>query len=175
MSLIPLGKNEQGAERHAVVWNRKDLVEWRQTCPDPNNWHMYETAVESFLLSELRRSTKWIVEPGQKEDQLCVIRMVFKSATAKNDSPAFVSMRNVPTLTRLTDIKEFFPMVIWREVDLQNNKKSYSIELSNKKLKGLDNQAIQNITNNLLNSLKASTAWKLTLGSTNELCRIDMV
>ena len=31
VTLVPLGTGDDGAERHAVVWHRKHLVEWRET------------------------------------------------------------------------------------------------------------------------------------------------
>lgn len=179
VSLIPLGKDNDGAERHAVVWKRKNLVEWRQTCPDTNAWHMYESAVAAVLLNELRRSTKWVVEPQQKEDEICIIRMAFKSAPNNVVSrKAWPPSNIVPTLTRLADIKAFFPMAIWREqtnASANQAKKSYTIELSCKKLKGLNETTVQEIKQNLLRSLKATTAWTVTLSNCpDELCTIVM-
>lgn len=171
--LVQLGKDTNGAERHAVVWNRKKLVEWRKNCPDPNSWYSYEQSVILQLMAELRRSNKWIVEPQEKSDQICVIRMRFKSGSQDNakNQP---SLPCNPLLTRLTDIKMFFPMAIWHEQSqTQANTKVYTIEISNKKLKAYSNPV--NEVTNLLAALKASTAWKVEPGQAyNELCRIVM-
>jgi hypothetical protein len=167
VSLIPLGRQNE-ADRHAVVWNRKNIVEWRKTCPDTNSWHVYEKVVKTLLMSELYRSTKWVVEPSEKEDQLCVIRMLFKGANNQTSNRVNRPANTVPTLTRLTDIRAFFPMVIWH----QQSTKSYGIEICCKKLKGQDKSFVEQ---NLLRSLKASTAWTVS-NSANpaEICSIAL-
>lgn len=167
VSLVQLGKdaNDQ-AERHAVVWNRKNIVEWRQSCPDPNSWYMYEKNVEAKLMQELRRSTKWFVEPRRQDDQICVIRMAFKSARMPTARPSPNYTEQIPILTRIKDIQTFFPMVIWHEV----SPKTFSIQLSCAKMKNVPNAA--QLSYNLYRALKASTAWAVLPGESTEMCRI---
>ena len=170
VSLVQLGRDENDlADRHAVVWNRKQLVDWRQKCPDPNSWYLHEKTIEARLLSELRRSTKWFVEQRQRDDQICIIRMAFKNAPSNRNQQTPPYTENVPILTRLKDIQEFFPMVIWHEVGF----KTYSIELSHKKLHVCNNPAT--VANTLYKDLKASTAWNVQQGHGDEMCRISLV
>ena len=173
VSLVQLGRDpNDGADRHAVVWNRKNIVKWRQNCPDPNSWYVYEKAMEASLLAELRRSTKWFVEPRHRDDQICVIRMAFKTENSRSFLSSKPYTENIPILTRLKDIQTFFPAVVWHEVA----KKTYTIQLSCKKLQ--DNEIVDKhvtpavISHNLYRALRASTAWTVLPSEGDEMCRI---
>ena len=165
VSVMQLGRDANDkADRHAIVWNRKKIVAWRKDHPDTNAWFVYEKTVESLLLAELRRSTKWFVEPRQQDDQICVIRMAFRNGPrARSVRP---NMENIPCLTRLTDVQTFFPMISYRET----GNKTYSILFDTT---GLQNPA--QISFQLLKALKASTAWKILPAEDGELCRITFL
>ena len=171
VSLVQLGRGSDGADRHAVVWNRKNLVEWRKTSPF-TDWSMYEIQEENRLLKEISKSTKWTVEPPIADNQICVIRMEFgqKKHSSKD---IFYRQNNVPILTCLKDIMTFFPMTVYHEQAAIDDQKVYSIELSSKKLQEIGYMG-QTIRTNILRALKATTAWSVLPGTTNELCRIQM-
>ena len=177
VSLTPLGKGDDAAERHAIVWNRKKLAE-RRNFMSSKEWVMYEKMEETKLLLALSNSNQWTVESPQDLNQICVICMTFKTYGKVSTNFPSPNMRLIPTMTRLKDIMEFFPMVIWHLIPNDGNK-MYSIELSNKKLKDIKNNQGKNGQNlavaNLLLALRASTAWKLLPAeNAEELCRILM-
>ena len=172
VSLVQLGRGSDGADRHAIVWNRKNLLAWRKTSP-VTDWSMYEIQEKKRLLNEISKSTKWTVEPPIAENQICVIRMEFgrKNLTG-ND--VFYRQVDVPVLTRLKDIMTFFPMAIYHEQTAIDDRKVYSIELSSKKLRdiGYMDDAVRK---NILCALKATTAWTVLPGLGEEVCRIHMM
>jgi hypothetical protein len=166
VSLMQLGRcPNDGAERHAVVWNRKKLVHWRETCTNPNAWFLYEKSVEAELLAELQRSNKWCVEPRQRPDQICVLRMVFQKTPTSWNRLMQPYTECVPILTRLKDIRTFFPMVTFQEED--PNSKTYSIFFQSKHV-----QDPSCVSYNLYKALQASTAWTVLPSEGEELCRI---
>jgi hypothetical protein len=76
--LVPLGKGNDGAERHAVAWHRKRLALWRGFRPQSyGEWMDFEECIEDRLMKSLRLSARWVVEPPQSEDQICIIRMLY--------------------------------------------------------------------------------------------------
>lgn len=165
--LIPLGRNPNGDERHAIVWNRKRLSEWRATHP-PSEWMDYEVNQTAQLMAALSQSTMWAIEQSSQYEHICVVRM----CSSKTTRPTDVYIRSpIPVLTRLNDIKAFFP-VVWHEDP--NNAKTYSIELHKTKLKALSPSRKQEMVDSLCRALYASTAWKvLPPMSKNEMCRIQ--
>lgn len=164
VSLVQLGRsNHDGAERHAVVWNRKRIVAWRETCPDPNAWYLYEKTEEARLIKELMRSNKWVVEPRQRSDQICVIRMEFRKPSGSRYRSIQPYTECVPILTRLKDITTFFPMVQYHEV----GDKIYALQFSTANL-----QDPSLVSYNLYKALQASTAWTVLPSMGGEMCRI---
>jgi len=179
VNLVPLGKGEDGAERHAIVWHRKRLQEWRASYPKQYaSWLTYETWTKFRLFHSLRNSAHWIVEPATDDTHLCMIRMLYGNQTP---NPVLLPITEaLPNLTCLNDIKDYFP-VVWHKQSDSNGKTSYSIELYSKKLKEAHHQFGYDLTNickaRLLASLKASTAWKVSDNPTNpvEICTITPV
>ena len=47
--VVPLGRGTDGAERHAIVWNRKKLSETRASM-NVNAWLDYETVQHKALI-----------------------------------------------------------------------------------------------------------------------------
>lgn len=173
--LIPLGKGDDGAERHAIVWNRKSLNTWRATHSNSSNdWMKYEMKQTALLLAALNQSKKWILETPIQDEHICVIRMGFQEQTEHNQP--FIRVPS-PILTCLNDIKAFFP-VVWHEVSNQSTDdlgRTYAIELYGKKMKSLSHIDQEDVVECLYSSLKSSTAWKvLPPVMPNEFCRIHL-
>ena len=171
VSLVQLGRGSDGADRHAVVWNRKNLVEWRKTSPY-TDWSMYEIQEENRLLQAISKSTKWTVEPPIADNQICVIRMEF-GQRKHSSKDVFYRQSNVPILTCLKDIMTFFPMTVYHEQPVMDDRKVYSIALFKKKLQEIGYMEAT-IRSNILRALKATTAWSVLPGMGDELCRIQM-
>jgi len=170
---------------YAIVWRRKEIVKTRSTL-SPESWKTFEENLESLLLKALKASSAWTVEPAQHESHVCVIRM--KNTTLPQDTMEKEAEKEletgpektvIPLLTRLNDIKVFFP-VVWHPIP-KSREKTYSIEFHHSKLNTLissisDTAGIEEKAKNLLlTALKASTAWNVSDGINNELCRITMV
>lgn len=80
VSLIPLGAGPDGAERHAIVWHRKNYEEWRQTrSRDFDEWMDYDIITPHLLFKALGASKYWTVEDSTADGQVAVIRMNFVS------------------------------------------------------------------------------------------------
>ena len=177
VSLKPLGRGADGAERHAVVWNRKNISAMRSKIPNVENWIHCEKNIQTTLMNALKSNPRWVVEPSYTAQQICILRMVF--GESKNDTIQ-QSADTTPVLTRLNDINKFFPAAIWHEqFQVQSSdRKVYSIELSCKKLKELSRIVGKDIageqTNKLMDALRASTAWRvLPALNAHELCWIE--
>ena len=176
VNLVPLGKGEDGAERHAIVWHRKRLQDWRANYPKQYaNWLSYETWTKFRLFHSLRNSTHWIVEEPKEESHLCIIKMLFDNQAPK---PVLLPINEaLPNLTSLNDIKDYFP-VVWHK---KSEQQVYSIELYSKKLKDAKALFGYDLTeickHRLLASLKASTAWKVTQSAEHgaEFCEITLI
>ena len=176
VNLVPLGKGEDGAERHAIVWHRKRLQNWRADYPKQYaNWLSFETWTKFRLFHSLRNSSHWIVEEPKEESHLCVIKMLYNNQAPK---PVLLPIHEaLPNLTSLNDIKDYFP-VVWHKKSEQH---VYSIELYSKKLKDAKTLFGYDLTeickSRLIASLKASTAWKVTQSVENgsEFCEITMI
>ena len=179
VNLVPLGRGDDCAERHAIVWNRKKLLESRAVLPE-DLWMTFESTIESHLLQALRASPSWSVEPAQTNKQLCVIRMSFPRDIPSKSTDVTTERSITPLLTCLNDIKRFFP-VVWHCVDENNNegKKRYTIELHHTAIKelsaALGYNAEKNIQTLLLTALHASTSWTVHPSETaDEVCRLTM-
>jgi hypothetical protein len=171
---------------YAIVWRRKEIVKTRASLPS-DQWKSFEEKLEDLLFQALRASSAWTVEPAQRESHICVIRMTDSTADEEKNAVNPVKENTIPgktiapLLTRLNDIKEFFP-VVWHTVSsCDSPQKTYSIEFHKEKLRSL----LSSIPNSvgmeeqvkqlLLTALKASTAWTVESPVANELCRITMV
>ena len=138
----PLGRGSDGAERHAIVWHRKNFSEWREACEDYFEAMDYEDITLYRLFKCLAASKHWTVEPAMTSQQICVIRMNFsetpvdassvetKSVVVEHPKPvvpapapapvaaddwSIVSRKSVPVipvLNRINDITAQFP-VVW--------------------------------------------------------------
>jgi hypothetical protein len=203
VTVIPLGSGEDGAERHAVVWHRKNLAMWRaERAEDMHEWMHYEAVQERRLLKALHASNRWTVEPAQTADQVCVIRMNFATARGEESetpdaaaalpaaapapAPAAaaaggaaaeewttVQKGATPLLLRLNDIKERFP-VVWTEVPSRTRAKVYAIEIFGKRAREMGLD-IAKTSEALLRALKASPSWRvLRAEGGREVCRIEM-
>ena len=87
VSLIPLGAGPDGAERHAIVWHRKNYEEWRQTrSRDYDEWMDYDIITEHLLFKALEASKYWTVEDPAADGQIAVIRMNFVGKDAAVDT-----------------------------------------------------------------------------------------
>lgn len=107
VTVTPLGRGTDGAERHAIAWHRAKLAEWRETKPTSYcDWMDYEMDTEHRLFTSLEASTYWTVEDATADGQLCVIRMNFAprdtvattiveatpEAEADSDEDAFIAV-----------------------------------------------------------------------------------
>ena len=179
VNLVPLGRGDDGAERHAIEWNRKKLLEARESLPE-DAWWTFESSLERHLLVALRSSPHWSVEPAQNNKQLCIIRMAFSTKAQKKGRTDVKTERSItPLLTCLNDIKRFFP-VVWHSLDDADGKKRYSIELHHAGVQTMTNalgyNAEKSIETLLLTALNASTSWTVeTAELCGEVCRIRMV
>lgn len=189
---FPVDVIHLGDDEYAIVWRRKEIVKTRASLPS-DQWKSFEEKLEELLFQALQASSAWTVEPAQRESHICVIRMTDPTQKTVADRELIpipedtipentIPERTIaPLLTRLNDIKEFFP-VVWHTVSPCNSlQKTYSIEFHKEKLRtllssipnsvGMEEQVKQM----LLTALKASTAWTVEAPVANELCRITMV
>lgn len=172
--VVPLGRGTDGAERHAIIWNRKKLSELR-TSTKPEAWLQYETAQHEQLVKCLQACNKWAVEMASNPDHICVIRMKYKM----NNKPASnyeTPIIHSPVLTRLTDIKAYFP-VVWHA--LPNAVKTFALELHHNDIAKMTVTRGQDVEDQivglLMRALKASTAWRVLQPEGNEFCRLEML
>ncbi len=94
VTCVPLGTGKDGAERHAIVWHRKNLAQWRQErSEDYDEWMNYEEYAEYRLFKSLRASNRWTVEDPQNSTQICVIRMNFEPKVTAEE-PAAAPVRS---------------------------------------------------------------------------------
>jgi hypothetical protein len=177
VSCIPLGRGEDGADRHAIVWHTFNLAMWRETkTTDYFEAMDYAAITESRLMKALGKCRKWTVEPALNEGQICVIRMNFDAAKAPAAPLTLETGSEIPTLTRLMDIKAHFP-VVWRETPSKSANKIYAIEIFNKQLREMSTAAGRDltteVTDRLMAALKMSTSWRVLRAEGRELCRIE--
>jgi hypothetical protein len=103
VTVVPLGSGEDGAERHAIVWHRKNLAMWRaERSEDMHEWMHYDAIQERRLLKALRASPRWTVEPAQTPDQICVIRMNFvvsRGGASDDEEECAATPTSSPVLT----------------------------------------------------------------------------
>ena len=189
---VPLGKNADGAELHAIQWHNKNLAAWREErTTDFFEAMDYKEITEYRLMKALQHSTKWVVESAKTAEQICVIRMTFVVEDEHHDAESVVSAvesesesdsedewitdtkktpaaTKLPALHKLNDIKIYYP-VVWRS--LGNG--VYAIELFGKKIRELGLNATK-VAEDLMAALKMSSAWRvLRAEAPAEFCRIS--
>ena len=202
VTLIPLGKDSTGAERHSVQWHRERL----RMGYLGGAFEDYAETHRRRLMQALEASTKWDVLPAETlglvtifpeteqaeeitmEHEICILRMTFlppvteeapKAETPKAETPKAESWVEAPskpstkpTMRCLNDIKRFFH-VVW-DNKTTGNPKIYIIKIHNKNTMnaGLD---VKQHGADLLAALKLSNEWRVLRPANNtEICRIEM-
>ena len=193
VSVVPLGKGVDGAERHAVVWHHNNFAAWREERTERIcDWLDYEDDQTRRLYKALAASTRWTVEPAITEEQLCVIRMNFipredvpaeggerteiaaapvaVKAAVVTETPVQPAAGCTPVLVRLNDIRAHFP-VVWKQIP---GTRINVIELHGKQMRdrGLNPATTKE---DLLRALRASASWRVLRAETpTEVCRIEL-
>lgn len=86
VTVTPLGRGADGAERHAISWHRANFEEWRNTrTADYDEAMDYAGITEHRLMKCLNASKYWSVEDSVADGIICVIRMNF---VARDEAPA---------------------------------------------------------------------------------------
>ena len=199
VTLIPLGKDHTGAERHSVQWHLKNLMAGRnESC-----FEDYVETTQRRLLKALHASAKWDVLDAETDEwvlpdktntalypiqkEICIIRMVFLKAEA--EAPPAAQQETVameiadaaettcpkPVLKKLNDIKFYFH-VVW-DNKTTGNSNIYTIKIHNKNVREAGLDAKQHATD-LMAALKISPSWRVLnpspAGKGDELCRIEL-
>jgi hypothetical protein len=199
VTLIPLGKDAGGAERHSVQWHRVKLAQSRES----SDFDEDIATIERRLLKALEASSKWDVLPAEQRGyvtivpetpqtgeitaakEICILRMNFvpeppaEPAAAEpatdgwqqvGDKPATAGPK--PELKRLNDIKTHFH-ACWSNKTTQNpNVHAISVHTKNAVAAGLD---VKQHGADLLEALKLSNSWRvLPAVLKGELCRIEL-
>jgi hypothetical protein len=161
VTVNPLGRGSDGAERHAIVWHRKNYEEWRNTrTVDYDEAMDYEEITLFRLFKCITVSKYWTVEDATADGQIAILRMNYVPkeevaeeepvavTVAEDDSvdawtvipvvakvaPSAPVKPRAPLFTRLNDIKEHFP-VVWHKVeDVHTRTAVYALEIFGKKL-----------------------------------------
>jgi len=200
----PLGRGSDGAERHAIVWHRKNFADWRAECDDFFEAMDYEEITTYRLFKCLEASKHWTVEPAQTSQQICVIRMNFteeavsaeatpaptpapaptKPAPAEESGWSTVSTvarkpvpSDLPILTRINDITAEFPIVWNNESRPKMSARPgdiISLSVFNRKLREMPPAAAEACLDRLMRALRASSSWRVIRGQGSEFCRLEM-
>ena len=179
----PLGRGADGAERHAIVWHRKNFTEWRDACEDYFEAMDYEEITTYRLFKCLEASKFWTVEPAQTSQYICILRMNFSEETAPTVAPvapvapvAVVHSRQ-NGLVRINDITSNFP-VVWDNVTCPGksarSRDIIAITPFNKKIREIDPRTVTDILDRLMNALRASGSWRVLRGEGREVCRLEI-
>lgn len=200
VTLIPLGKDAGGAERHSVQWHREKLLQSRES----SDFDEDVMTIERRLLKALTASSKWDVLPAETrgyvtvkpetdtcgaltaQREICILRMNFvpellpaapSAAPAPADGWVQVGAAQPtegpkPELKRLNDIKTHFH-ACWSNKTTQNPKvHAISVHTKNALAAGLD---VKQHGADLLEALKLSNSWRvLPAVVKGELCRIEL-
>ena len=201
VTLIPLGKDAAGAERHSVQWHLKNLMAGRNE-PD---FDEYVETTQRRLLKALNASSKWDVLDAETDEwvqpdktntalypiqkEICIIRMVFLPPLGANgpkaeepepeteletvtaDEPMAPTTGPKPVLKKLNDIKFYFH-VVW-DNKTTGNPNIYTIKIHNKNVREAGLDAKQHATD-LMAALKISPSWRVLNRIGDELCRIEL-
>jgi hypothetical protein len=198
VTLIPLGKDAGGAERHSVQWHRVKLTQSRTS----SDFDEDIATIERRLLKALTASSKWDVLPAEQRGyvtivpetpltgeitavrEICILRMNFvpdapAEPAAAPEGDGWVQVGSAPApapapgpaieLRRLNDLRDIH--CVWKTLD---GGKIYSVQIHEKNTKaaGLD---VAKHTANVLAALKQSSAWRvLARTHDKELCRIEL-
>ena len=199
VTLIPLGKDAGGAERHSVQWHRVKLAQSRES----SDFDEDIATIERRLLKALEASFKWDVLPAETrgyvtivpetpltgeitaQREICILRMNFVpelppvAAAAEPATDGWVQVGDKPAtagpkpeLKRLNDIKTHFH-ACWSNKTTQNpNVHAISVHTKNAQAAGLD---VKQHGADLLEALKLSNSWRvLPAVLKGELCRIEL-
>ena len=196
VTLIPLGKDAGGAERHSVQWHRVKLAQSRES----SDFDEDIATIERRLLKALEASPKWDVLPAEQRGyvtivpetpltgeitarkEICILRMNFvpelpQTAAEPTDGwqqvgSAAPTAGPKPELKRLNDIKTHFH-ACWSNKTTQNpNVHAISVHTKNAQAAGLD---VKQHGADLLEALKLSASWRvLPAVLKSELCRIEL-
>ena len=199
VTLIPLGKDAGGAERHSVQWHRVKLAQSRES----SDFDEDIATIERRLLKALEASFKWDVLPAETrgyvtivpetpltgeitaQREICILRMNFVpelppvAAAAEPATDGWVQVGDKPAtagpkpeLKRLNDIKTHFH-ACWSNKTTQNpNVHAISVHTKNAQAAGLD---VKQHGADLLEALKLSNSWRvLPAAVKGELCRIEL-
>jgi hypothetical protein len=204
VTCVPLGSGADGAERHAIVWHRKNLTEWREDALSWEEWMDFQKITHYRLMKCLEASNRWTVEPPRRRsDDICVIRMNFAPKDEDAATPVAPPATALPTLPTedewitvaapppraapvhcdlpvLTDprqIAKYFPIVHnadWMATGVVN------IAIHNKKMdeacRAAGRDIRKDITDRLLAALKASKSWTVgSAASARDFCTLRML
>lgn len=188
VTLVPLGTDAGGAERHSVQWHRDRLKLERRS----SDFDEDIDQVERRLLKALNASTKWDVLGAETRGfvtvvpettalgaitaarEICIIRMHFSSNEAAPAAVAAVAAAApgpAIELRRLNDLRDVH--CCWKEQQSAGPKIfSVSVHERNTRSAGLD---VTQHSANILAALKLSPAWRvLPKTHERELCLIEM-
>ena len=169
VNLVKFNKGD-GVERYAIVWNHKNLKEWKNTRSATWDEYMeYQAFAEYRLLHAIRKhSHNYMLEEPVSPDQIVIIRPLNKAVGTNNSS-------SVPILRRLMDIKTYFPNVVWNEVDGVKGEKTYALTIRSDFMRRLSPIESVRFKGALKDALTASRFWTvLPHHRPAEFCRIQM-
>ena len=198
VTLIPLGKDVSGAERHSVQWHRVKLAQSRESSDFDEDIAM----IQRRLLKALEASPKWDVLPAEQrgyvtivpetpqtgeitaQREICILRMNFvpEAPTVPVADADDWQQVGAPApapgpaleLRRLNDLRDIH--CVWKAID---GTKTFSVQIHEKNTRaaGLD---VAKHSANVLAAIKHAATqprapWR-TLPKTQEkeLCRIEI-
>ena len=197
VTLIPLGKDAGGAERHSVQWHRVKLAQSRTS----SDFNEDVAMIERRLLKALEASPKWDVLPAEQRGyvtivpetpqtgeltatrEICILRMNFvpdapvepiaaESPDGWQQVGAAPTAGPKPELKRLNDIKTHFHACWSNKTTGNSNVHAISVHTKNTQAAGLD---VKQHGADLLEALKLSASWRvLPAAVKGELCRIEL-
>ena len=188
VTLIPLGKDAGGAERHSVQWHRVKLAQSRTS----SDFDEDIATIERRLLKALEASSKWDVLPAETggyvtivpetpqtgaitaTKEICILRMNFVAepeAEPKLEQEQEATFGPTIELLKLNDLRDVH--CVWKEQE-SLGPKLFIIQIHEKNTRaaGLD---VAKHSANILAALKLSPKWRvLPKMHDKELCRIEM-
>lgn len=161
---FPVIVNEIGPNLYEIVWNEKNIEEWRKTkALSWEEYQEYELYSEYRLFHALRKhADRYELLPTRRAAQIAIFRM-------KMEEPSFRG----PKLMRLNDIKNHFP-VVWNKVDGRAGETTYAIVLRGDYQRKTAKANVKATEKALVDALRASPAWKVLAAVGDETCRIEM-
>jgi len=196
VTLIPLGKDAGGAERHSVQWHRVKLAQSRTS----SDFDEDIATIERRLLKALDSSSKWDVLPAEQRGyvtivpetpqtgeiaarrEICILRMNFVPEASPVATPVDGEWQQVgavpptagpkPELKRLNDIKTHFHACWSNKTTGNPNVHAIMVHTKNAQAAGLD---VKQHGADLLEALKQSSSWRvLPALNKGEICRIEL-